>query len=68
MRKLLLQLRQSGRLGRSLSSWATSVEAEGVAAYAGGASERDCPYRDDQRSAEWTCGFRRAGSLDASVW
>jgi ribosome modulation factor len=43
-------------------------EAEGRAAYARGASGRHCPYPDKQRSAAWTRGFRRAESLDASVW
>ncbi len=67
MRKLMLRLR-AHRDGSRLSSVFAKVEAEGVAAYAGGASERDCPYRDKERSAAWSHGYRRADRMDASVW
>ena len=68
MRKLVRRLTVSGRFGSMVSSGAIAAEEEGLSAYACGASEIDCPYCDDERSAAWSQGFRRGDSLDASVW
>jgi len=69
LRTRLALLRACFRLGLVASNWPRTTEEEGLAAYARGDSQRDCPYqKDDPRSDAWSQGYRRAGALDASVW
>jgi ribosome modulation factor len=68
LRALVLGLCGRPCLDIALIELGTSVEEEGFAAYARGASERHCPYGDQAHSAAWSRGFRRAERLDASVW
>ena len=64
----MFRLLTSRRMSGERLVWTGPAVEAGLAAYARGAAERDCPYDDDERSAAWAQGFRCGDRLDAAVW